>query len=145
MEIILELVLEFLGELIFELLAESSFRVATRALSNRVVRVVLGLAVALAFGFGGGFWWGARLSEAGRTDPPRALAVSVALSLAFAVLALLVTLQDRRAARGSADAEPIPSGRLPWQWPPMRLLGFAWLNAAVAAGIAAGFVPRPLG
>ncbi len=32
---------------------------------------------------------------------------------------------------------------LPWRWPAYRFLGFALMNAAIAAGIIVGFTPHP--
>ncbi len=125
MEVIVEFLIEIVGEVLIEFLLESSFRGIARLLSNRTVRTVLGIGLAIAVGFGGGYWWGARLTELGRTDSPRSLWVSIGLAGVFLALALAGTRRE--------------SG-----WPVGRLLGFSLLNAAVATGMAVGFTPRPL-
>lgn len=103
-----------------------------------MVKAVLGLAVGAAVGFGGGYWWGSRLTELGRTDPPRSLWVSIALAGAFVALAVVRAVRRRRPV--ADDTVTLA----PWRWSVLRLLGFAVLNVAVAAGIAAGFTPRAL-
>lgn len=139
MEIILELVLEFFGQIVLEFLLDGIGRGVARVLRNRVVKAVLGLAVGAAVGFGGGYWWGARLTELGRTDPPKSLWVSIALAGAFATLAVLRAVRRRRPV--ADDTVTL----VPWRWSVLRLVGFAVMNAAAAAGIAAGFTPRVLG
>ena len=153
MEILFELVFEILGQFILEVLVEGGFRKAARFLSNRIVRAVLGAGFAVAAGFAGGYWWGARLTELGRTDPPTSLWVSISLAAVFLTIALVQAL--RRASSIETVTDPSPSEtpldrhgiveRLaPWRWSVARLSGFALLNAAAAAGIAAGFTPRAL-
>ena len=132
-ELLFEIVFQFLGELLFE--------TAFRLLANRVVRAVL----AAAAGFGGGYWWGARLTELGRTDPPRSLWVSVGLVALFATVALVKVLRrDRPRLRPDSRMDRFEEAFAPWRWSAARLLGFALMNVAVAAGIAAGFDPQPL-
>ena len=145
-EIILELFFEFVGQIVLESLLDSAFRPIARVLANRVVRMVLGVSLAMSVGYAAGNWWGSRLSELGRTEPPRSLWVSIALAVAFAALAPLRAL---RSTTVIADTGPAAAPRsrppiLPWQWSPARLLGFALLNASVASGIVVGFTPRPL-
>ena len=139
MGIILELVLEFVGQILLEFLLDGIGRGVARVLRNRVVKAVLGLAVGAAVGFGGGYWWGSRLTELGRTDPPRSLWVSIALAGAFVALAVVRAVRRRRPV--ADDTVTLA----PWRWSVPRLLGFAVLNVAAAAGIAAGFTPRSLG
>ncbi|HEV3397698.1 MAG TPA: hypothetical protein VG693_00220, partial [Actinomycetes bacterium] len=87
---------------------------------------------------GGGLWWGARLAEVGRVEEPRALWVSLGLAAGMG----LAALWRRSRSRGStSDSVMAP----PRRWPAWRLAGFSVLNLAVAAGIAVGFHPRPLG
>ena len=154
MGILLELVLEILGQFILEILMEGTFRGVARLLSNRIVRGTLGAGLAVAAGYAGGYWWGSRLTELGRTDPPKSLWVSIGLAALFLGIALVQGL--RRASRietvtggPGSDTEPyrqrIADRLAPWRWSVSRLLGFALLNAAAAAGIAAGFSPRALG
>ena len=145
MEIIFELLFEFVFQVVVELLFEAGFRGVAKALSNRVVRVVLGLALAIGAGYGGGYWWGSRLSELGRTEPPNSLWVSIGLAVAFAALALVRAARTTEVAYQQPAATPQRTSPLqpPWRWSPMRLLGFALLNAAVATGIDVGFTPRP--
>jgi hypothetical protein len=70
--------------------------------------------------------------------------VSVGLAALFVTIALVQGL--RRASGGTELQNGGIAERLaPWRWSVVRLLGFSLLNAAAAAGIAAGFVPRPLG
>ena len=139
MEIILELLLEFVGQVVLEFLLDVLGRGAARVLRNRVVKAVLGVAVGAGVGFGGGYWWGARLTELGRTDPPKSLWVSIALACVFVALAVVRAVRRRRPV--ADDTVPL----VPWRWSVLRLVGFAVLNAAAAAGIAAGFEPRALG
>lgn len=145
MEILFELVVEILGQVIFEFLLEGTFRRLARVLSNRIVRVVLGTGFAAAVGYGGGYWWGSRLTELGRTDPPRSLWASVGLAVLFITLAAVQALR-RESRRGEAESRrgPLAEALAPWRWSVVRLLGFALLNAAAAVGIAAGFTPRQL-
>lgn len=132
MEIIFELFFQVLFELIGEVLFEVGFRGTARVLRSRVGRFVL----ASAAGFGGGLWWGARLSERGRVNEPATLWISLALAVVSGVWA--VWRWRGRPLDGSSLLAP------PWRWPAYRLVGFALLNAAVAAGVAAGFHPHPL-
>jgi hypothetical protein len=59
--------MQFLFELVFQFFGELLLESAVRVLANRVVRVVLPIAA----GLGVGYWWGARLTELGRTELPR--------------------------------------------------------------------------
>jgi hypothetical protein len=131
-EIIFELVFQLLFEVIGELLFEAGFKGGARVLRSAAGR----FAIASAAGFGAGFWWGARLSETGRVEEPRTLWVS----LGFAVVAGLAALWRWR--RPPADEAPVLSP--PWRWPATRWVGFAVLNAAIAAGVAVGFDPQPV-
>jgi hypothetical protein len=132
-ELLIEIVFQFLGELLFD--------TAFRLLANRVVRAVL----AAAAGFGGGYWWGARLTELGRTEPPSSLWVSIALVALFAAIALVKILRrDPPRLRPDSRMDRFEEAFTPWRWSAARLLGFALVNVAVAAGIAAGFDPQPL-
>ena len=136
-ELVFEVVLQFVGEVLFD----AGFRVVGRVLANRVVRAV----IAIGAGFGAGYWWGARLSELGRTEPPSSLWVSIGLAVVFGTVALVKVLRDeshRFPAESRMDRFELAF--TPWRWSPARLLGFALVNVAVAAGIAAGFDPRPL-
>lgn len=145
MEILFELIFEFVFQIVGEVLAEAGFRGAARLLSNRWVRMALGLVLAVGGGYLFGHWWGVRASEPGDTDVPTSFWVSTGLALAFGVLAL----------RRLLDSEP-PIGRpvdswrsrlidalQPWAWSSVRLLGFMLLNASLAVGIAMGYTPHP--
>jgi len=139
MDALFELLFEVFFEIILELVLESGFRGVAELLANRIVRVVLGVALAVVGGFGAGYWWGARLTERGRTEVPNSLWVSIGLAIVFAVLALSSRLtQDDRLEPAH---EPLREKLAIWRWAPTRLLGFALMNAATAAGIAAGFTP----
>ena len=147
MEIVFELLFEIFGQIIFEFLLEGSFRWLARVLSNRTVRIVLAIGLAVAVGYGGGYWWGSRLTELGRTDPPKSLWVSLGLAVIFITLAVAKALrrEEGRTAQHASQRERMEDALLPWRWSVLRLLGYALLNAAVAAGIAVGFTPRDLG
>ena len=138
MGIIVEFLLEIVGQLVIELLFDLVGRGIGHVLRNRVVRALLGLAVSAAVGFGGGYWWGARLTELGRTDPPSSLWVSIGLAGVFVAFAVA------RAVKGRPFSERHVRF-VPWRWSVLRLVSFAVMNAAGAAGIAAGFTPRALG
>lgn len=143
MELLFELVFEFLGQVVLEFLLEGTFRGLARLLSNRVVRAVLGVGLGVAVGLGGGYWWGSRLTELGRTDPPKSLWVSLGLIVLFLLLALVQSLRgEPRSARSPSRRYRMAEVLTPWRWSTARLLGFAVLNAALAAGIGAGFTPR---
>ena len=143
MEIILELLFELVGQVVFEILLEGVFRSVARLLSNRIVRAILGAGLAVAGGYWAGYWWGSRLTELGRTDPPKSLWVSAGLAAFFVVLALVRTVRgEARLDRAAPHRERIAERLLPWRWSLGRLLGFALLNTAVASGIAAGFTPQ---
>lgn len=154
MEILFELVFEILGQFILEILMEGTFRGVARVLKNRIVRVVLGAGLAVAAGYAAGYWWGSRLTELGRTDPPTSLWVSMGLAAVFLTIAAVQAL--RRASPIETVTDPSPQAPplyrrriadrlVPWRWSVARLLGFALLNASAGAGIAAGFTPRALG
>ncbi len=140
MEILLELLFEVVFQFVGEVFLERVFRGAAQVLRNRVVRAVLGMTA----GFGGGYWWGWRLTELGRADPPSSLWVSVGLALVLGTVALVKVLR-RDPPRYPPDSRPgrIAETSAPWRWSPARLAGYALVNGAVAAGIAAGFTPRP--
>lgn len=147
MEIIFELLFEVVGQFLIEVVGDFGFRGVARTLSNRIVKAVLGAVLAVGVGFGSGYWWGNRLTEAGRTDPPSSLWVSIALVAVFSAIALYRIVQARDERRGSPwRAQEGGASVLPWRWSATRLLGFALMNAAVATGIAVGFTPNaPLG
>lgn len=144
-EILFELVFEILGQIIFEFLLEGTFRGLARVLSNRIVRAVLGTGLGVAVGYGVGYWWGSRLTELGRTDPPKSLWVSIGLAVLFITLAVVQALRrESRQEDAESRRERLAAALAPWRWSVVRLLGFALLNAAAAVGIAVGFTPRPL-
>jgi len=132
-DFIIEALFQFIFEVFGEFLFEVGFKGAAAVVRSRVGR----FATASVAGLGAGLWWGVRLSERGRVQEPSTLWISLALALAAALGALW------RRKRGA------PSGYLsvvspPWRWPAYRLVGFALLNGAVAAGVAIGFQPHPL-
>ena len=133
-ELILEVLFQFVLEGAGEALFEAGYKGTARLLRSRITRFVIGSAI----GLGAGVWWGARLSEAGRVQAPRALWISLVLALAFGLAALW---RWQRGRRPGDDAVMSP----PWRWPAYRLVGFALLNVAVAAGMALAFEPQPLG
>lgn len=142
MGLIIELILELVVQLLIEVVADAGFRGIGRILSNRVARVALGLAAILGVGYGTGWWWGLRLTELGRTEPPSSLWVSLGCVLGFALLAAVRAVRDTPSAPEPDDLPNRLVGALqPWRWSPTRLAGFALLNASVAIGIAVGFTP----
>ncbi len=148
MEVIFELLFEVAFQLVIELVFNFGLRGVGRMLSNRVVRVVLGIVIGGAVAYGGGWWWGDRLSEAGRTEVPSSLYVSIGLAVAFAALALLRALKGKRddtftVTLGDLLEEPGESLPLlsPVHWSTGRLLTFSLINVALALGISAGFSP----
>ena len=147
MEVLFELLFEFIAEVVlqfvFEVILEAGARGVAQVLKNRVVRTLLGALLMLGGAFAGGLWWGDRLTDLGRTEPPRSIWVSIGLAGAFLIAALAAWRRDRLRAGGEARA-PSPRSLRPWQWPAARLGLFAAVNAAVASGIATGFDPRPL-
>ena len=78
------------------------------------------------------------MTELGRTEPPKSLWVSIGLAGVFAAFAVV------RAVKGRPFSERHVLF-VPWRWSVLRLVSFAVMNVAAAAGIAAGFTPRPLG
>jgi hypothetical protein len=142
MEILFELLFETVGQLLLEVLAEAGLRPARWALRNRVARWVLGAGVAVVAGFVGGVWWGARLTEAGRTQEPRTVWVSLVLASVFSLAAIVVWARRRTFVSPTDIGGDWRLRLLPWRWPPGRLLIYSLLNLSVAAGVAAGFDPR---
>jgi hypothetical protein len=94
-------------------------------------------------GFGFGVWWGAHLVEQGAAHRPRLFWVSIALAVVAGIGAY------RRWQRsGWADpneGQPVTVLQVPWRWPVYRLVAFAVLNTAIAAGIATGWHPPVIG
>lgn len=148
MEILVEFLFEVVFQLVIELLLEGGFRAAGRALSRPLVRAAVGVVFAVGVGFALGWWWGNRLADAGHTDWPQSLWVSIGLAVVFTVAALAVGARD--AFRVETE-EPDTFGArmrllfMPWRWPAMRLGGFALFNTAIATGIALGFDPSTAG
>jgi hypothetical protein len=153
MEIIFEILFELVFQLLLEVLFESGFRGAGRVLQNKVVRVGLGVVTGSGLAYWAGWWWGDRLSDAGRAELPNAFYVSLGLAAAFGALALAQTIRTRSEGpaiggppivdRPSAPTEPSAVLRhlSPLHWSPGRLLIFATINIALAAGISVGFTP----
>jgi hypothetical protein len=152
MEIIFELLFEIVGQLVFEVLVEAGFHGTAKVLSNKKVRIVLGTVAAVGGGYLFGHWWGARASGPGDTDVPTSLWVSLALAAVFVTLALVRLLRGGASDGTDLDShlvglpwhERLARSVTPWQWPAVRLLGFALLNASIATGIAVGYTPHPL-
>lgn len=136
MDFIFELLIQVAFEVLGEFLVEIGFKGAAAVVRSRVGRA----GIALVAGFGGGLWWGVRLSTRGRVQEPRALWVSIALATAAALGTA------RRYAHGASQEDALGLRSVltpPWRWPAYRLLGFSLLNAAIALGIIIGFHPDP--
>jgi hypothetical protein len=141
MELVIELLLEIVVQLGLELGSDSLVDRWLKRLQDRAGRIVVACIVVLA-GFGAGYWWGDHVTEAGRTDPPSSLWVSIGLAFAFTLLALArVDRPIAAPARWPDAAAPRFPSLTPWRWSATRLLAFALLNASATAGIAAGFTP----
>ena len=121
---LVELLLELVVQLVVEIALEGLARLFGRVFAHPTVRLVLGVGAVLGAGYAGGYWWGHRLSEAGRVDEPHSLWVSLVLAVAF------ITAAAVRLRRDDRDVAT-------------RLSFLALLNCAVAAGIAVGFTPQP--
>jgi hypothetical protein len=152
MEILAEIllqVLQFLAELFIQFVVEAVFEGAAegvvRALRHRTFRLVTAVTAVVGLGFGCGVWWGARLTESGRTEQPRSLWVSIALAVVFAAASVYRLRRD--GTQPTAVDEPHPQIRrpllAPWRWTAARLAVFATLNVGVALGITVGFEPHP--
>jgi len=148
MEVIFELLIEVVGQLLIEVVVNVGFRGVGKLLSNRFVRALFGVGVGGAVAYGGGWWWGDRLSEVGRTEAPSSLYVSIGLAVAFGALALLRAVKGPRddsfhVSVGDMLEEPGESLQLlsPVHWSVWRLLAFSLINVAVAFGISTGFTP----
>lgn len=134
----MEALFEFLFQVVFEVIGEALFEKgyhrAAKVLRSRIGRIV----VACVAGFGAGLWWGVHLTETGRVQQPRALWTSLALA---AIAGLGALWRGRPEATFDNESVFAP----PWRWPAHRFVGLTVLNLAIAAGIAVGFEPRPLG
>jgi hypothetical protein len=133
-EIIFELVFQFVFEIVIEGLLELGWHGTAKVLRSRPGRYTASASV----GFIGGVLWGAHVAELGQPDRPRLFWVSIVI----AIVALLAAAYRRSRP---ADAISTRSFALPWTWPAWRLVGFAVLSGAVAAGIATGWQPPVVG
>jgi len=131
-EWLIQLVIELVGQLLAELALEAAFSGLANALTSRVGRYAVG--VALGFGFG--VFWGAHLS--GNAHWPRLLWVSIGLGATAATMALL-----RARTQGWTRSADTNGWRalfvFPWRWPADRLTGFAFINIGLALGIVTTF------
>jgi hypothetical protein len=132
-DFLLEIVFQVLFEVVAQALLDLGFRGASGVLRSRVGRSV----VAAGAGFGFGLWWGGRLSDAALVHRPRLLWVSVGV----AVLALARAASTHRDANHNVASRGPRDLIDPTRWPGHRLVAFAVLNLAIAAGIEIGFVP----
>ncbi len=98
MELIFELLFQLVFELFGEVLFEAGFRSAARVARSKIGRFT----VASAAGFLAGFWWGYRLSEAGRVNEPRTLWISLALAAVAGLPLRRVRDSQRRGRDGVA-------------------------------------------
>lgn len=135
-ELLIQLIVQFVIEVLWDLLLESLLRGLAEALVRRTGRFVLGGLVGLGFGWA----WGHHLM--GGSSWPKLLWVSLLLGGIALVLAAgragapndIVTSASRP-RRVAAVLAP------PWRWSAERLVGFAIINAGIAAGIALSFGP----
>lgn len=129
-----ELLVDLLVTVLFEGVGEAVVGGRRKAGAPSWVARTVVLAV---LGLGGGWAWGAHLSEAGRVALPRTFWTALLIGgVAFALL--LWRLWQPRWTDSPAVLAP------PWEWPAERVLGFLALSLAVAVGVWAGFEPRPL-
>lgn len=148
MEILIELILELVLQVVGELLFEAGFRGIGALLSNRVVRGVLGIAIAVGGGYWFGQWWGHRQSAPGDTDIPQSFWVSLVLAVVFGTLALVTWIRSRQQPVVENPPEDAieAAARLvnPLEWSAFRAFTFFLLNASIAWGITVGYTPDPM-
>ena len=136
MDFVFELLFQFLFEVVGEGLVELGFKGSARVLRSKIGRAVASTIAGFAFGV----WWGAHLVDQGGAHRPRLFWVSIALALVAGIGA------HRRWRTSAADeGQPVKILQVPWRWPLYRLVAFAALNTAIAAGIATGWHPPVLG
>jgi hypothetical protein len=126
-ELLVQIVIQFVVEVIGDLLIDTAFRGLARALQTALGRYVTGAVLGLGIGLA----WGHHLS--GSATWPKLLWVSLGLAAAALVLA---PSRPAGVAAGSLWRQALTP---PWRWPASRLVGFAVLNLAIAAGIALTF------
>lgn len=139
MDFLFEIVFQVVFEVVGELFMEFGFKASARVVRSKLGRA----AVSSVVGFGFGVWWGAHLAGQGGSHRPRLLWVSLAVALAAGVGALWRRRQARERPR--EGVQRVIVFLAPWRWPAFRLVGFALLNAAIAAGILTGWHPPTLG
>jgi len=146
MDFLLELVFQVVFEIVGELLMEIGFKASARVLRSKLGRG----AVSLVVGFVFGVWWGAHLADQGSAHHPRLLWVSIAMAVAAGVGSLWQLRRAKEEDQAGERQDQRVMQRVivllvPWRWPAYRLLGFALLNTAIAAGILTGWRPPTLG
>jgi hypothetical protein len=135
-DFLVELVVQLVVQVVMELLYELLLRFAWTAAAHLVRTLVSSFVLSFVAGLGVGVAWGHYL--AGNQTWPKLFWVSVALGLAAFAYAMT---RDDRVGRPN---EPLRPGDLlspPWRWSSERLVGFALINAGIAAGIALAFGP----
>ena len=138
-EFLFELVFQFLFEFLADVVFEAGFKTTARVLRSRVGRYTAGAAVGLLAGAA----WGAYLESAGTAHRPRLMWVS--LAVAGVALVAAAAKSSEIAPRSEKRRGPWTDAFAPWRWPPYRLVGFAVMNIALAAGIALAWDPPVLG
>lgn len=146
MDFLLELVFQVVFEILGEILVEIGFKASARVLRSKLGRG----AVSLVVGFVFGVCWGAHLADRGSAHRPRLLWVSLAMAVVAGIAGLWqlrrAEVDDRAGLQcDQGGAQRVIVLLVPWRWPSYRLIGFALLNAAIAAGILTGWRPPALG
>jgi hypothetical protein len=134
MELVLELVVWLVVQVVVEIIGEALWEGATRTMRSRTGRHVVGGII----GFAGGLAWGILYTDL--PAYPKTLWVSLALAAAGFALAA--------GSRGPVPATAQPGRPSGWRrvtiapsaWPAHRLIGFALLNLAIAAGVLIGYL-----
>ncbi|MCB0962078.1 MAG: hypothetical protein KDA98_02050 [Acidimicrobiales bacterium] len=144
-ELVFQIVAEIFGELVFQLLGDAIFRPLWRRFgSEQRKRFLVGLLVAVV-AFGVGVGWGIYQGVDGRVPLAASIWSPVVLAVGLFVLSrrrpdpLALPPGERSRQPHEVWARDV-SAVLPWRWDRTRLENFAAVNAAVAAGIATGYL-----
>ncbi len=128
-ELLVQLIVQIVVEFLFDVVLRGAFVGLKRKLTTASGRRVFTAVVAAGFGVA----WGAHL--AAHPHLPRLVWVSLVL----AAVAIALTARRHRPGEPVRDGFWRRSLTWPWRWPTARLVDFALLNAALAAGTTVGY------